>query len=99
MSKSDTTDPRVALVARAMADRPCTCHPSEAPAPCPKKYASGDCVKASKITTVPCPVTGNTECKEPMCRLKGCYLESLRVGADWSEDEIRDLMDEVSDVE
>lgn len=34
-----------------------------------------------------------------MCvELKGCYLESLRVGADWSEDEIRDLMDEVSDV-
>ena len=52
---------------------------------------------ADSDTTVPCPVTGNPECKEPSCR-QGCYLEGLR-RAGWSAAEIEDLIDEVSDVE
>jgi hypothetical protein len=29
------------------AERPCTCHPSEAPVPCPQKYAYSECVEAA----------------------------------------------------
>jgi hypothetical protein len=49
-------------------------------------------------TTVACPVTGNPECKEPICKSQGCYLQSLRSGG-WSDAELQDLIDEVSDVE
>ena len=48
-------------------------------------------------STVPCPITGNAECREPSCR-QGCYLEGLRRDG-WSDAEIQDLIDEVSDVE
>ena len=27
--------------------RSCTCHPSEAPTPCQRKYALGDCIKSA----------------------------------------------------
>jgi hypothetical protein len=38
-------------VVRKNADtlRPCTCHPDEAPVPCPHKYAFGECVKAAAL--------------------------------------------------
>lgn len=52
---------------------------------------------ARKEMTVACPVTGNDNCKEPSCR-DGCYLLSLRRDG-WSDAEIADLIDEVSDVE
>ena len=31
--------------------RPCTCHPREAPKPCQRRYALGDCQKAAWIAT------------------------------------------------
>lgn len=32
-----------------MSDRPCTCHPSEAPKLCQKMYALGECQAADEI--------------------------------------------------
>ena len=31
-------------------NRPCTCHPSEAPVPCQQKYALSECVSAAEPT-------------------------------------------------
>ena len=36
----------VGRVMRRQRERPCTCHPSEAPVPCQRKYAFSECMTA-----------------------------------------------------
>ena len=51
----------------ALSPKPCTCHPDEAPKPCPRKYALTEC-RAARITPDPRPNWDND--RNPMLKPK-----------------------------
>jgi len=56
-------------------ERPCTCHPSEAPVPCPQKYAYSECIAhemATEKTTEPKPPKhAEEDWRHPPCGICG----------------------------